>query len=86
MEVIIIFVERNYVASLYLEKNDLQEAKRHIDESLRISSTHPDTYIKLSTYYSQLGNLKEAISNAKYALSLSPDNEEAQQLLVELER
>lgn len=62
------------------------EAKRHIDESIKISVTNPDTFVKLANYHKQLGNLKESIVNVKMALSLGPDNEEAQQLLVELDK
>ncbi len=46
-----IILIRNYVASLYLEKGDLAEAKRHIDENMRIAPKNSDTYVRLANFH-----------------------------------
>lgn len=44
-------VYRNYVANMYMEKQDYVQAKRHLDEAYKLNAKHPETLVRNATYF-----------------------------------
>lgn len=62
----------SYLADFYIEKNQLDEAKRMYDKILRVDPTNPVVNLALHDYYSAQGKSAEAFDYLKKAF-INPD-------------
>jgi len=63
-------------AQMYLQKNNLQRAKFHLDKAAEHMDDYPDLHFTLAYYYQMARDYKEARNSFERALRLDSDNPE----------
>ncbi|MBM7651628.1 rhomboid family protein [Neobacillus cucumis] len=78
--------ERTYFLLSYVEikKNQLPEAKKHLQKAIQLDSTFDEAYFNLALIDLEQNDLKQAKQNADKAAKLDPSNQQYSELVQEI--
>ena len=74
------------LGTIYIEQKNLSDAKDAFEESVRLDDTVASRFFNLSYIYNSIGDVKEAMANAKKALRLDPMNKKYHRWIDEIRK
>lgn len=74
-----------FLSYVQLQQDNLTDAEMALQETIRLRPDFHEAHYNLALVYMEKGDIEAAMESAEEALSLSPENEDYQSLVIELE-